>query len=86
MRDAAGRIQCIVEEKDASAEQKPCAKSTPALSPAQCPSGWLVGRAEERQRPRRYYLTDVIGLAVRDGVTVHGVGAPASWQVAGVNN
>ena len=33
-----------------------------------------------------YYLTDVIGLAVRDGVTVHGVGAPASWQVAGVNN
>ena len=43
VRDAAGRIQCIVEEKTPAPSKKPCAKSTPALSPCPMPvwpAGW----------------------------------------------
>jgi len=87
VRDAAGRIQCIVEEKDASAEQKAlCEINTGIVAlPNARLAGWLA-ELKNGNAQGEYYLTDVIGLAVRDGVTVHGVGAPASWQVAGVNN
>jgi bifunctional UDP-N-acetylglucosamine pyrophosphorylase/glucosamine-1-phosphate N-acetyltransferase len=33
-----------------------------------------------------YYLTDVLALAVADGVTVESASVSASWEAAGVNN
>jgi hypothetical protein len=37
-------------------------------------------------RSRRYYLTDLVALAVADGVPVQGLDQAEPWEVAGVNS
>ena len=47
--------------------------------------GWLLGLGTENSQ-REYYLTDVVGLAVKAGDRVEAVLAPSATEVLGVND
>jgi bifunctional UDP-N-acetylglucosamine pyrophosphorylase/glucosamine-1-phosphate N-acetyltransferase len=87
VRDQDGSIRAIVEDKDCAAEQRAIREINTGMLvlPNARLAGWLSALSNGNAQGE-YYLTDVIELAVRDGVRVHGVKVPASWQAAGVNN
>jgi bifunctional UDP-N-acetylglucosamine pyrophosphorylase/glucosamine-1-phosphate N-acetyltransferase len=77
----------IVEEKDASAAQKEIAEINTGvmLCPGAKLKTWL-GRLSNDNAQGEYYLTDVIAMAVADGVAVHGVKARNQVEVMGIND
>ena len=81
------RVTGIVEEKDASAAQKEIAEINTGvmLCPGQRLKRWL-GRLSNDNAQGEYYLTDVIAMAVADGVAVQGVKAPNQVEVMGIND
>jgi bifunctional UDP-N-acetylglucosamine pyrophosphorylase/glucosamine-1-phosphate N-acetyltransferase len=87
LRNAGGRVQGIVEEKDATAKQRKLRECNTGVvtMPAGRLTQWL-GRLNNRNAQREYYLTDVIGLAVRDRVAVQPLIAPDEQEVQGVND
>ncbi|HKT31845.1 MAG TPA: bifunctional UDP-N-acetylglucosamine diphosphorylase/glucosamine-1-phosphate N-acetyltransferase GlmU [Gammaproteobacteria bacterium] len=87
LRDAAGEVQGVVEEKDATAEQRRLNESStgPLATRAAHLRGWLksIGNANAQ---KEYYLPDVIALAVKDGTLVTAVLAETEEEVAGIND
>jgi bifunctional UDP-N-acetylglucosamine pyrophosphorylase/glucosamine-1-phosphate N-acetyltransferase len=84
-RDAAGRVTGIVEERHATAEQR---RITEINSGVYCfDAAWLWARLETL-RPHEngeLYLTDLIDLAVEEGLPVSTQRAPFS-ETAGIND
>ena len=87
LRDAAGKVTRIVEEKDASAEERTvCEVNTGILvAPVTQLRDWL-GRIGNDNAQGEYYLTDIIGLAVADGIEVASVQPDSFAETLGVNN
>jgi len=86
VRDASGHVARIVELRDASAAERAIREINAgfyALN-ARRLSGWLK-RIGNRNAQKEYYLTDLVGLAVGDGVPVAAVKADDAWEAAGVN-
>ena len=86
LRDPGGRVTRIVEHKDASEAERAVREINAgflALGAGRL-SGWLK-KLDNRNAQKEYYLTDVVALAVADGVPVNAVKADA-WEVAGVNS
>jgi len=77
----------IVEDKDASPAEKTVVEINTGV--LVCPGdklrGWLDNLGNDNAQGE-YYLTDVIAMAVRDGVTVHGVKADTWTEVMGIND
>src|SRR3546814_19341348 len=46
---------------------------------------WL-SRIDNNNAQGEYYLTDVVGLSVKDGLPVHAAHPSASWETLGVNS
>jgi bifunctional UDP-N-acetylglucosamine pyrophosphorylase/glucosamine-1-phosphate N-acetyltransferase len=87
VRDASGRVTAIVEHKDATAEQRAIREINTGIlaAPAAAFARWL-GRLSNANAQGEYYLTDVIGMAVAEGLEVR-TSAPAhAWEVLGVNS
>jgi bifunctional UDP-N-acetylglucosamine pyrophosphorylase/glucosamine-1-phosphate N-acetyltransferase len=82
-----GVVSRIVEQKDAStAEQAIREVNTGIMAiPAGYLSGWLERLGNDNAQ-REYYLTDMVALAVADGVAVQGFGLAGPQEVAGVNS
>ena len=82
-----GSVTRIVEEKDASADEKAVVEINTGV--LVCPGdrlrGWLENLGNDNAQGE-YYLTDVIAMAVSDGVTVHGVKADSWTEVMGIND
>ena len=80
-------VQAIVEHKDASEAQRQIQEVYSGIMavPARLLKGWL-GRIDNQNAQGEYYLTDVVKLAVADGVPVvaHKINDPL--QVAGINS
>lgn len=87
VRDAAGNVTRIVEQKDCNdAERAIDEINTGMLSlPNARLAGWL-GALQNDNAQGEYYLTDVIALANADGVRVGSARVPFSYEAAGVNN
>jgi bifunctional UDP-N-acetylglucosamine pyrophosphorylase/glucosamine-1-phosphate N-acetyltransferase len=87
VRNDAGQIRRIVEHKDASpAEQAIHEVNTGILA---VPTAWLkasLPRIGNDNAQKEYYLTDLIGLAVGDGVAVNSAEPGADWETLGVNS
>ncbi len=86
LRDG-GNVIGIVEQKDASeAEESILEINTGVMV---CPAGklkdWLNNLGNDNAQGE-YYLTDVIAMAVADGVTVHGIKASNWTEVMGIND
>jgi bifunctional UDP-N-acetylglucosamine pyrophosphorylase/glucosamine-1-phosphate N-acetyltransferase len=87
VRDTAGRVTRIVEERDAGSAERAIAEINTGVlaAPAARLRGWLSQlKADNAQG--EYYLTDCIGAAVRDGCAVEAVIAESPAEVLGVND
>ena len=87
VRDDQGRVERIVEQKDASAKERLIRECNTGVlaAPAGLLKRWLHGlRADNSQR--EYYLTDVIAMAVKDGVAVNPLGCADAIEALGVND
>jgi bifunctional UDP-N-acetylglucosamine pyrophosphorylase / glucosamine-1-phosphate N-acetyltransferase len=87
VRDGQGRVQRIVEQKDASAEQRAIRECNTGViaAPARLLKRWLAAlKADNSQR--EYYLTDIIAMAVKDGVAVNPLGCADAIEALGVND
>lgn len=82
-----GSVKAIVEHKDASAQERTIQEIYGGIlaAPAALLKGWL-NRLDNRNAQGEFYLTDVVKLAVQDGVSVvaHCIDDPL--EVAGVNS
>ncbi len=87
VRNGDGDVQAIVEEKDATPEQREITEVNTGILLAPSPQlrQWL-GRLQNNNAQREYYLTDIVAMAVADGVPVHTVQPAHNWEVEGVNS
>ena len=87
IRNKRGSITAIVEEKDATPEQRKLREINTGIMAL--PTGRLAdwtSKLSNRNAQREYYLTDVVPLAVADKVAVGSVKAGAEWEILGVNS
>ena len=86
VRNAQGVVQAIVEEKDATPEQRQIQEIYSGIMavPTRLLRGWLA-RLDNQNAQQEYYLTDVVKFAVADDCTVQAHGINQAWQVEGVN-
>jgi bifunctional UDP-N-acetylglucosamine pyrophosphorylase/glucosamine-1-phosphate N-acetyltransferase len=87
IRDQRGCVQRIVEQKDASPDElRVCEINTGILvAPVARLRAWL-DRIGNRNAQGEYYLTDIVGLAVADGVEVVTTHPGHEWETLGVNS
>jgi bifunctional UDP-N-acetylglucosamine pyrophosphorylase/glucosamine-1-phosphate N-acetyltransferase len=87
VRDAAGGVQRIVEESDATPTERELREVNTGIMvvPAARLAGWL-GALNDKNAQREYYLTDVVAHAIGDSVPVLTVQPDAVWEILGVNN
>jgi bifunctional UDP-N-acetylglucosamine pyrophosphorylase / glucosamine-1-phosphate N-acetyltransferase len=87
LRDSRGQVRRIVEDKDASKAQRKVRECNSGIMaiPGKPLRKWL-GRLENHNSQGEYYLTDVIGLAVKDKVAIKPFIAPSAEEVLGVND
>lgn len=85
--NADGAVQAIVEQKDASESQRAIKEVYSGIMavPAAQLKAWLA-RLDNKNAQGEYYLTDVVKLAVADGVPVVAHKIDDALQVAGVNS
>ena len=82
-----GIVTRIVEQKDATPdEQSICEINSGVMcAPASRLRQWLSNLSNDNDQ-QEYYLTDIVDMAVSDGVTVHGVKASNPAEVMGIND
>jgi len=87
VRDADGMIQCIVEHRDATSSELEIKEINTGILIAKRESlaGW-VERLDSSNSQGEFYLTDVVRLAVADGVSVQSSQPEDLDEVAGVND
>jgi bifunctional UDP-N-acetylglucosamine pyrophosphorylase/glucosamine-1-phosphate N-acetyltransferase len=87
VRNDAGAVQGIVEHKDASDAQRAITEVYSGIMavPARLLRGWLA-RLTNHNAQGEYYLTDIVAMAVADGVPVAAHRISDALQVAGVNS
>ena len=87
VRDLQGDVQCIVEEKDATAEQRELREVNTGilLAPTEELRTWL-SKLGNNNAQGEYYLTDIVAMAVQQGLAVHTVQPAHRWEVEGINN
>ncbi|MHB0842928.1 bifunctional UDP-N-acetylglucosamine diphosphorylase/glucosamine-1-phosphate N-acetyltransferase GlmU [Stutzerimonas nitrititolerans] len=87
VRDGRGVVQAIVEHKDASAEQKLIREGNTGILavPGERLGDWL-GRLSNSNAQSEYYLTDVIAMAVADGLVVATEHPADAMEVQGAND
>jgi len=87
VRDASGRVLRIVEQKDATESERAIREWNTGFLAASAErlSGWL-SRIGNENAQKEYYLTDIIGLAVADGIAVQTTQPAQAWEVEGVNS
>ena len=82
-----GKITAIVEEKDASKTQRQIREINTGIMaiPNQHLHDWLP-RLENRNAQKEYYLTDIVAMAVTDGVKVEAAQPDHVWEILGINS
>ncbi|RJX76612.1 bifunctional UDP-N-acetylglucosamine diphosphorylase/glucosamine-1-phosphate N-acetyltransferase GlmU [Pseudomonas sp. LS-2] len=87
VRDAQGRVSAIVEHKDASEAQKAIKEGNTGILavPGKRLADWL-SRLSNHNAQGEYYLTDVIAMAVQDGLTVATAQPLDAMEVQGAND
>ena len=85
VRDAAGYVQAIVEEAQATPEMRKIRELNPGVYCFQ--AGWLWDALKRIPLSPRgeYYLTDLVGIAVADGLSVQALLVEDATQMIGIN-
>ncbi|MCH1879747.1 bifunctional UDP-N-acetylglucosamine diphosphorylase/glucosamine-1-phosphate N-acetyltransferase GlmU [Alcaligenes ammonioxydans] len=87
IRGADGSVQRIVEHKDANEAERAVKEVNTGIlvAPTARLKDWLT-RITNDNAQGEYYLTDIIALAVADGVSVQAAQPAAGWETLGVNS
>jgi len=87
VRDRQGQVTRIVEDKDATEEERQIKEINPAIYCLSWPEvkGGLAGLSKDN-RQGEYYLTDLIGWAVNERLPVASSLAPDWREVSGINS
>ncbi|MCC7328339.1 MAG: bifunctional UDP-N-acetylglucosamine diphosphorylase/glucosamine-1-phosphate N-acetyltransferase GlmU [Burkholderiales bacterium] len=87
LRDAAGRVQGIVEERDLSETQRTLDEINAGVmaAPTALLNRWVAALTPGNAQ-REYYLTDIVAMAIADGVPVVAQLADDERDVRGVND
>lgn len=87
VRNAAGEVTKIVEQKDASEAERAIREINTGIMamPTARLADWL-GQLKNDNAQGEYYLTDIVALAVAEGVPVRTAQPAADWEVLGVNS
>ncbi|MGY4532287.1 bifunctional UDP-N-acetylglucosamine pyrophosphorylase/glucosamine-1-phosphate N-acetyltransferase [Pseudomonas sp. TE3786] len=87
LRNAQGSVQAIVEHKDANDAQRAIREGNTGILavPGKRLADWL-GRLSNSNAQGEYYLTDVIAMAVADGLVVATEQANDEMEVLGAND
>jgi bifunctional UDP-N-acetylglucosamine pyrophosphorylase/glucosamine-1-phosphate N-acetyltransferase len=87
VRDAKGKVQRIVEHKDATPKERAIREWYAGFLAGNAGrvAGWLA-KVANRNAQKEYYLTDVIRIAADAGAPVSAVKATDPQEVAGVNS
>ena len=87
LRDAKGNVRAIVEDKDASEEQRKINEiNTGFLA---CPTEWLrkwLPTLRNNNTQGEYYLTDILAMAVAGNLAVETISPGDELEVTGVNS
>ena len=81
------RIQKIVEEKDCDASQKNIKEINTGImcAPNHLLKNWL-GRLNNQNAQKEYYLTDIVGLSIEDNIEVLSESADNEVSITGINS
>jgi bifunctional UDP-N-acetylglucosamine pyrophosphorylase/glucosamine-1-phosphate N-acetyltransferase len=87
LRDDVGRALAIVEDKDATAEQRQIREGNTGVMavPVAHLRRWLTALKSDNAQGE-FYLTDIIAMAVADGVEVHPLCITDEAEALGVND
>jgi bifunctional UDP-N-acetylglucosamine pyrophosphorylase / glucosamine-1-phosphate N-acetyltransferase len=87
IRDHAGHVVRIVEHKDANTKERTVPEGNTGVMavPAKSLRKWL-GALKNDNTQGEYYLTDIVSMAVREGLRVKAAVAPTEIEVFGVND
>ena len=85
MRDADGKVAPSSSTRTPATPNAPSPKATPAFCAAGRASGGLDGPSVNNNAQGEYYLTDVIAMAVSDGL-VAPPNSPDPMEVQGAND
>jgi len=87
VRDNAGRVMRVVEERDANPGEKAIREINTGIlaAPTAKLKSWLKDLRDDNAQGE-YYLTDIIELAVADGAPIHTVQPADTWEILGVNS
>ncbi|MBJ7309308.1 bifunctional UDP-N-acetylglucosamine diphosphorylase/glucosamine-1-phosphate N-acetyltransferase GlmU [Rugamonas sp. CCM 8940] len=82
-----GKIVRIVEQKDANEAERAIREINSGImvAPTARLKQWL-GALQNNNAQGEFYLTDIVAMAVADGVSVVSAQPSAVWEVAGVNS
>jgi len=87
VRNAQGEVTAIIEQKDATEDQLLIREVNTGilLAPTRDLRRWLAALRTDNAQGE-YYLTDIVGMAVADGIAVHTTQPGFDWEVHGVNS
>ena len=87
VRDGTGRVQGIVEHKDATEAQRRIREVYTGMmaAPTAALRRWVTALRNDNAQ-REYYLTDIVAMAVAEGVPVVATPAADETEVLGVNS
>lgn len=87
VRNPEGAIQRIVEHKDATEVERAITEVNTGIiaAPTAQLKDWL-GRLQNNNAQHEFYLTDIIGFAVQDQITVSAAQPQHEWETLGVNS
>lgn len=87
LRDPKGAVTGIVEHKDASHIELEVREVNTGIlaAPTTLLHRWLA-RLTNENRQKEYYLTDIVSMAVADGIEVSTAAPAFAWEILGVNS
>jgi bifunctional UDP-N-acetylglucosamine pyrophosphorylase/glucosamine-1-phosphate N-acetyltransferase len=87
VRNAAGNVLRIVEQKDASDDEKKIREVNTGIFcvPNALLHQWLP-KLGNRNAQGEYYLTDIVAMAAAEGVAIETVQPEYAWEVDGIND
>ena len=87
IRDSNGEVVRIVEHKDASTAERCVNEVNTGILTASSErlTGWLK-RLDNNNVQGEYYLTDIVAMAVQDGLAISTASPADEYEVLGVNN
>lgn len=86
-RNANGAIEAIVEQKDASSDEQQISEINSGIY---CVDNALLHKylpeLSNDNAQQEYYLTDIVKMAVADGITIAAIEPEHAFEIEGVNN